>query len=216
MKIKTLEVAGMIPALKGMRNPKNSWHLGDSFHCPSNGIYDISIHIGDNDMKLCHDLIVGGPEHRKYLRQIQVWADIDMPRYWWSEMDTYHHNTKNSCSTMHKLFERGKEITLEQFVYCEEDLDVIKIILRRLNIIRMNWQYDANTQAEKDYCLLRAKRLLPEGFLQLRTVNTNYEELRNIYFQRQHHRLKEEWVQTFCNWVESLPYAKELILYRGK
>lgn len=215
MNIKTLEVAGMIPALKGMRNAKNSWDRGDSFHCPSNGIYDISIHIGPNDLKLCHDLIVGGPEHRKYLRQIQVWADIDMPRYWWSEMDTYHHNTKNSCSTMHKLFERGKEITLEQFVYCIEDFDIMEKMVERLNEIRREWML-AGSQNEKNYCLLRAKRLLPEGYLQLRTVNTNYEELRNIYFQREHHRLKQEWIDTFCKWVESLPYAQELILYRGK
>lgn len=227
MKITTLEVAGIIPALKGMRNPKNSWHLNDSFHCPSNGIYDITVHIGPNDMKLCQDLIAAGPEHRKFLRQIQVWVDMDMPRYWWSEMDTYHHNTKNSCSTMHKLLQSRKDdaiaglldqkglITLEQFVVCIEDLDVMDITITRLNKIRDEWQA-STTQAEKDYCLLRAKRLLPEGFLQLRTVNTNYEEIRNIYFQRKHHRLKTEWGMVFCNWVESLPYAQELILYRGK
>lgn len=228
MNIKTLEVAGMLPALKGMRNPKNSWHLNDSGRCaelectddckglinedcnPQGGVY-----IGQNDLTLCQTLILGGPEHRKYLRQIQVWADMDMPRYWWSEMDTYHHNTKNSCSTMHKLFERDKDISIDQFIYCIEDLDIVDMVVARLNYIRRLWQ-NCKNQSSKDYLLKRAKTLLMEGFLQLRTVNTNYEELRNIYFQRQHHRLKEEWINTFCKWVESLPYAQELILYRGE
>lgn len=208
MKITTLEVAGFMPALKGMRNPKNSWHLNDSSQ------RNRAVNLGPNDKKLCQTLILGGTEHRKYLRQIQVWADMDMPRYWWSEMDTYHHNTKNSCSTMHKLFERGKPIDLEQFIYCVEDRSIVEMVIDRLNWIRVQWE-EEYTQSVKDYYLLRAKRLLPEGFLQLRTVSTNYEELRNIYFQRKHHRLKEEWAETFCVWVETLPYAEQLILYTG-
>ena len=208
MKITTLEVAGFMPALKGMRNPKNSWHLNDSSQ------RNRAVNLGPNDKKLCQTLILGGTEHRKYLRQIQVWADRDMPRYWWSEMDTYHHNTKNSCSTMHKLFERGKPIDLEQFIYCVEDRSIVEMVIDRLNWIRVQWE-EEYTQSVKDYYLLRAKRLLPEGFLQLRTVSTNYEELRNIYFQRKHHRLKEEWAETFCVWVETLPYAEQLILYTG-
>ncbi len=224
MKITTLEIAGFAPALKGMRNPMNSWDKSDSGICKYvDDCTDICMthcdvptgdcfKIGEADMGLAKRLIKGGGEHRKFLRQIQVWADFDMPRYWWSEFDTYHFNTKNSCSTMHKLLQT--DLTLDSFVTCIEDTDLIEMIIERVK----NIQYLYKLSIEKkdtdtvNRCLLRAKRLLCEGFLQLRTVNTNYEELMNIYHQRKNHRLKEEWIDTFCKWCESLPYFKELCL----
>ncbi|MDP4091639.1 MAG: hypothetical protein Q8930_20545, partial [Bacillota bacterium] len=170
-----------------------------------------SFKIGENDLKLAQNLILAGMEHAKFLRQIQVWADFEMPRHWWSEMDTYHFNSKNSCSTMHKLLNKQTPISIDMFVICKEDEEIMNGVIYRLNEIREEF-LNAVDQKTKDYLLLRAKRLLPEGFLQLRTVNTNYAEIRNMWFQRRHHRLKEEWIDIFCSWVESLPYAKELIM----
>lgn len=207
MKIETLEVAGFLPAITGMRNPMNSWHLNDS------RVEDGQVILGEKDLDLAQRLIKAGGEHRKFLRQIRVWADMDMPRYWWSEMDTYHYNTKNSCSTMHKLLNEKEPILPEHFIYCIEDVDILDLVINRLNAIREIWleAKKRKDNATMERCLLRAKRLLTEGFLQLRTVETNYEEIRNVYHQRKHHRLKEEWSYTFCAWVESLPYFNEFI-----
>lgn len=230
MKIYNTEVWGFKHAMRGMRNPMNSWDKADTVYCLESGIdcnecplgeedcSDTDIIIGRNDMKLAHALIKGGTEHSKFLRMIHVSADVNMPRYFWSELDTYHFNTKNSCSTMHKLLNNNEPITRDLFVYCEEDEDVIGVIVARLEELRQRFKtVQATTKdvSEMNKLLVRAKRLLPEGFLQMRTWDTNYAELRTIYFQRKNHRLHEEWGETFCKWVESLPYAKELILYTG-
>ena len=204
MKIVTKEIAGFISALDGMRNPMNSWELGDSYM----ETYDRCI-IGPKDMDLAQRLIKAGPEHCKFLRQIQVWVDFNMPLYWWSEFDTYKFNTKNSCSTMHKLLNAKKGIELSDFVYDKLDRQDIEKIIIKLNELRDRYL------ETKDYnYVIRAKKLLPTSYKQLRTVNTNYAELRSIYFQRKNHRLKEEWQDVFCKWVESLPYAKELIIFK--
>lgn len=214
MEIQTLEIFGFAPAFKGLRNPMNSWDKSDSgtsYENIMNKDYNCEqFKIGEKDLKLAKQLILAGSEHCKFLRQIQVWANLDMTRYWWSEFDTYHYNSKNSCSTMHKLLNKQNPIVLDMFEHCEEDIDIANIVIQRLNEIREIHNVSTD-QKIKDHCLLRAKRLLMEGFLQLRTVNTNYAELRNMYFQRRRHRLKEEWVDTFCKWVEELPYAAELI-----
>ena len=200
MKIETKEVAGFIPALHGMRSPMNSWHLNDS------KIDNKAIAIGPNDMDLAKRLIKAGNEHCKFLRQIQVWADFEMPLYWWSEFDTYKFNTKNSCSTMHKLFNAKKEIELDDFVYSKEDVNTLNFIIRELNSLRKRYL------ETKDFnYVIRGKRLLPTSFKQKRTVNTNYAELINIYNQRKNHRLKEEWQDVFCKWCEELPYFKEFL-----
>ena len=165
--------------------------------------------IGEKDLDLAQRLVKAGSEHCKFLRQIQVWADFDMPLYWWSEFDTYKFNTKNSCSTMHKLLNAKKEIELSDFVYDESEESAFKAIVDILNGYRKCYL------SSKDYSyVIKAKRILPTSYKQKRTVNTNYAELRNIYFQRKNHRLKEEWQDVFCKWVESLPYAEELILYK--
>ena len=201
MKITNTEVYGISASLRGMRNPLNSWHLQDTEK-------DV---IGENDLGLAKRLIKAGNEHCKFLRQIQVWADFDMPLYWWSEFDTYKFNTKNSCSTMHKLFNAKKEIELSDFVFSEEDKVTLAFIVSELNSLRRRY-----LEVKDVNYLIRGKRLLPSSFKQKRTVNTNYAELMNIYNQRKHHRLKEEWQEVFCKWCESLPYFVEFLKAKGK
>jgi len=206
MKIETLEVAGVASAIDGMRNPLNSWDKSDSEMNDKYGFI-----FGKKDVILAKKLIKSGAEHRKFLRMIQVWADFNMPRYWWSEFDTYHHNTKNSCSTMHTLL--SSTISENMFVYSNEDTVLYNEIITKLKNIQNLYILTLNNTLLKsthDNCIIRAKRILPEGFLQLRTVNTNYEELMNIYHQRKNHKLKDEWQDTFCKWCEGLPYFKEL------
>ena len=212
MEIKNTEIYGFKAALRGMRNPLNSWGNSDSYYNKENNQYII----GNNDMNLAQTLIKSGSEHCKFLRMIHVSADFDMPRYFWSEFDTYHYNTKNSCSTMHKLLNNNNPITLDMFETCDEDAYLWNEIIVRLEEFRLDYkelQKTTKNKEEMDRLLLRAKRLLPEGMLQLRTIDTNYAELRNMYFQRRNHRLKEEWINTFCKWVENLPYADELICF---
>lgn len=207
MKITNTEVYGFQASLRGMRNPMNSWHLQDSvpYYCMPDILWDATL-IGERDLDLAKRLIKAGNEHCKFLRQIQVWADFDMPLYWWSEFDTYKFNTKNSCSTMHKLFNAKKEITLDDFVYSKEDINTLNFIISELNSLRQKYL------ETKDFnYVIRGKRLLPTSFKQKRTVNTNYAELINIYNQRKNHRLKEEWQDVFCKWCEELPYFKEFL-----
>ena len=207
-----VEVAGLQTAIRGMRNPMDSWARSDSFWIGSNGdiytSFDEDVEgdfvIGEDDKDLAQRLIAAGSEHCKFLRQIYVGFDIILPRYIWSEFDTYHHNTKNSCSTMHKLFRKDRLINLYQFVYHEDDEEIMIDIIKQLNTLRALYFNSATT--DKNEILRRAKQLLPEGYLQRRTVSTNYAELRNIYHQRKNHRLPE-W-QVVCRFIESLPYAK--------
>ena len=213
MKFTNTEIFGFEAAVRGSRNPLNSWSKSDS-----KWVTDSCFEIGEKDLDLLQRLIQSGDSHSKFMRMIHVQVDVDMPRYFWSEMDTYHFGTKNSQSTMHKLLNNNNPITLDAFVICEEDRDLMTTIVRRLEGLRQEFKRiqhsDIKDKNEKlNYLLLRAKRLLPEGFLQMRTWDTNYAELRNIYFQRKDHRLKEEWQDVFCTWVESLPYAYELITY---
>ena len=214
MKFESTEVWGFKHALRGMRNALESWDKSDSCQdypeCPN------KYQIGENDLILAQKLVKAGGEHSKFMRMVHVAVDTNMPRYWWSEADTYHFNTKNSCSTMHRLLNNTKPITLDMFVICEEDNLWWENTISELERLRIEYKETQSTTKDKDKMdrlLLRAKRMLPEGFLQMRTWDTNYAELRNMYFQRRNHRLKEEWIDTFCKWVEALPYAKELICY---
>lgn len=220
MNFERTEVWGFEHALRGARNPMNSWDKIDSkveyesWHDMSGGKFII----GENDLKLAQNLLRGGNEHSKFMRMIHVAVDVNMPRYWWSELDTYHFNTKNSCSTMHRLLNNNNPITLDMFVVANEDIEWWNYTVNKLEEMRKEYKRVQSTTKDNDEMnrlLVRAKRMLPEGFLQMRTWDTNYAELRTIYHQRKHHRLKEEWVDTFCKWVESLPYAKELITYTG-
>lgn len=204
MKITNTEVYGIRHAMRGMRNPFESHDKSDT----------IRETIGVSDLELAQRLVLGGNEHGKFMRQIKVWADLDLPRYIWSELDTYHYNTKNSESTMHKLFRMDREIDVDDF-YTEGmstgDRYILNQTIFNLNEIRKDWI----ASGKKFEHVRRAKRILPETFLQLRTMDTNYAELRNIYFQRRHHRLKDEW-GVIIKWIESLPYAKELITIEKK
>ena len=203
-----LEVAGLGTAIHGMRNPMNSWDKSDSTEGFDEDDWEWHFTLGAEDEKLAQKLIKAGPEHRKFLRQTYVSFNAVLPRYVWSEFDTYQFVTKNSCSTMHKLLQKDVPIVLEDFVYDEIEEPLMESIIQRLNVFRRLYFNDATP--DKNEILRRAKQLLPEGYLQRRTVTTNYEQLRNIYYQRKNHRLPE-W-RVICNFIEELPYANELIL----
>ena len=203
VRVEYVEVAGFATAFRGMRNPMNSWDKSDSRVSEFNVFI-----IGDNDIDLAKRLIKAGGEHRKFLRQIYAGFDVVLPRYLWSEFDTYGFQPKNSCSTMHKLFIKDRCIREDQFIYHPYDEEALQDTIRQLNVLRALY-FNPATE-DKNEILRRAKALLPEGFLQRRTVATNYEQLRNIYHQRKNHRLPC-WTQVICPFIESLPYSKELI-----
>lgn len=206
--IENVEVAGFMSAMRGMRNPMNSWHLNDSVTFYDKDLEREIFVLGNNDKKLATNLIKAGSEHCKFMRQIYIAFDITLPRYIWSEFDTYGFAPKNSCSTMHKLYNKKECITKDQFIYDDEDEQILELILLRLNTLRDEYLADDTTATRKNEIIRRAKQILPEGFLQKRTVATNYAVLRNIYKQRRQHRLKT-W-HIICDWIETLP-CSELI-----
>lgn len=238
MKFKTLEVAGIIPALHGMRNPKESWNKSDSLDCDkclcSNGYMrekcigwdgeytccgKEGIYVGENDLDLATRLVQGGSEHRKFLRQIMVWTDIKAPLYWWKEMDTYRIGvTANSTSTMHKL--ATTPITLDCFEIDDYDRDAANMGEGTTQNIPSFYETFLIPHLEHlrlEYLKTKDKkywkeliRWLPESWLQTRTVSMNYENVLHIHKQRQGHKLTE-W-KSFCDWAETLPYFKELCL----
>ena len=200
MKFEDTQVFNFEGAIRGMRNPLDSWAKSDS---------NWSINkIGDVDLNLCQRLISAGTEHCKFLRQIFVIVDITAPRFWWSEFDTYKVGTAaNSCSTMHKI--GAYKFTIDMFDYDDSDVQYINSLLPVLNMLRE--QYNS-TKSNQD--LITLKRMLPESFLQKRTVTMNYAVLRAMIHQRQHHRLYH-WSTDFINWCKSLPYAEELLFFNN-
>lgn len=228
MQFKNTEVWGFKHAFRGMRNAMEPWDKSDSGVCKGgdDGIgcencaiqnkckhpYDKKYKIGKNDMKLAQSLFRAGSSDSKFMQMIHVAVDTDMPRYWRSETNTYHFNTQNRCSTMHKLLNRNTPITIDMFKICEEDYEWWINTVYKLEKLRKEYKATKNSK-EMNRLLVRAKCMLPEGFLQMRTWDTNYAELRNMYFQKKHNRSKEEWIDIFCKWVESLPYTEELIMY---
>lgn len=199
IKFENTEVCGIGHAIRGMRNPMNSWDKSDSYE---DIIYN-TFKLGENDKGLAMKLSKAGTDHRKFLRMITVYADITAPLYWWKEYDTYKvGTTANSCSTMHKL--TAKEFTIEDFSF--EDCDkwtkdvVCSCIINALNMNRLKYL------ETKDKKLWRQMiQLLPTSYNQKRTVMLNYEVLANIYKSRQGHKLKE-WHE-FIEWIEELPYT---------
>lgn len=215
IKIENTEVYGFESAIRGMRNPMNSWDKSDSFHNCKN--HDICIGdcglwcsgaIGDNDLKLMKNLVKAGSDHSKFMRMITVTCDITAPLYFYKEWDTYKVGTvRNSCSTMHKI--ASKEFTLDDFS-CEHLWDTASMNLKDtigvLNTFRDAFNHpNANGKYKKD-CWWQMIQLLPSSYNQRSTVQLNYAVLRNMYHARKNHKL-DEW-HTFCEWVESLPYSE--------
>ncbi|WP_312446968.1 hypothetical protein [Lacrimispora sp.] len=189
-------------AIRGARNPMNSWNRMDSEY-NEEGEYIL----GPNDLGLAKRLRKAGGDHRKYIRQILVSVDITAPLYWWKEYDTYKVATvANSTSTMHKI--HSKSFELEDFSHdrmTEGTLAFMETVVAELEKIRL--RYIETKKKEDWYDLIQ---LLPSSYNQMRTCTLNYETLINIYFARRSHKL-EEW-HAFCRWIETLPYAKELII----
>lgn len=226
MKFENTEVYGFKNALRGMRNPMNSWDKSDSksvYPATVNGKDDLNgCHylIGKNDMKLAQQLIRAGSEHRKFMRQIFISVDITAPLYWWKEFDTYKVGTvANSTSTMHKL--ASTPIAIE----CFEMDDYSEVRLRDNNSIvvdesfhnQINSQILFLEELRKKYLETKDKkywkeliRWLPESWLQTRTVTMSYENLYVMVRQRKNHKLSE-WSIGFISWTKTLPYAQELI-----
>ena len=195
IKIENVDVYGWEAAIRGARNPMNSWHLMDS--CYNNGEFEI----GEKDYDLLRRLTIAGPEHRKWNRMVTVTMDITAPLYFFKEWDTYKVATvANSCSTMHKI--QAKEFELDDFSH--EHL----ISLRLLNdtIDELNYYRDIyNKTKDKKYWWQMIQNL-PSSYNQKRTVHLNYETLGAMYRQRKHHKLTE-W-REFCSMIERLPYSE--------
>jgi hypothetical protein len=207
--ISNKRVYNMYESILGARNPMNSWDKSDSKEV---FVQDVPV-IGPADMKLLQNLIIAGPEHRKFMRQITVSFDINLPRYAWSELDTYKHMEKNSTSTMHRLIHPKVEITTDNFYYDKEDIVQSNFILNTVWLLNDLKKKYLNTESpkEKQKILITAKTILPESYLQMRSVTTNYEQLRNIYFQRRNHRLPI-W-QIVCEQIQNFPYAQHILLF---
>ena len=239
MKFSNTSVMNFENAFRGLRNPKNSWDRSDSGKLYWDGTwyheelknyfteYGVNFYIGENDMKLVQTLIKAGNEHRKFMRQIFVSVDITAPLYWWKEFDTYKVGTvANSTSTMHKL--ATTPITLDCFEIDDYDrnlsladnpkdddgLDNISTFEEDIIYVLENIRQKYLETKDKRYWK-ELVRWLPESWLQKRTITMNYENVRNMYFQRRNHKLTE-WSESFIKWVESLPYAEELIMYDGR
>ena len=230
LKIENFEVMGWEHAIRGMRNPMNSWEKSDSFipcwhktkchECEVNQKcayyfedgepYKKGEFIGPNDLDLMTRLRKGGSDDRKYLRMITVYLDITAPLYWWKEFDTYKVGTvANSCSTMHKI--AAKEFTLDDFSH-EHLLGIAKDDLCGTTAVLNHFRKLYIETKDKKYWW-QMIQLLPTSYNQRRTVMLNYEVLVNMYHARRNHKL-DEW-HTFCDWVESLPYS-ELIIGKEK
>lgn len=197
IEIKRIRTFGWEGAIRGMRNPMNSWEKSDSN-------FEGQILIGEEDLKLACNLIKAGSSDRKFLRMIHVQLDITAPLYWWKECDTYKIATvSNSCSTMHKIHSR--DLTLDDFStdkLTEENKKLIENIISAINFNRISFTKDKDMW----YQMIQ---LLPSSYNQTRTLDLNYETLLNIYFQRRHHKL-DEW-KVLCNEIEKLPYMKNFI-----
>ncbi len=202
IRLERTSVMNLENAMRGARNPMNSWARMDSgFDEAGNFV------LGPNDLDLARRLRQAGSDHRKFLRQVFVSVDITAPLYWWKEYDTYKVATvANSTSTMHKIHSRP--FSIDDFSHDHLTADGLRILeglVAELETIRL--RYMDGKRKEDWYDLIQ---LLPSSYHQMRTCTLNYETLVNIYYARRNHKL-EEW-HTFCGWIETLPYGKELIV----
>ena len=215
IKIECTHVDGWVSAIRGMRNPMNSWEQSDSEYgcvnklckscnfdhnwCGNTGEYKI----GEKDLDLMKRLVKAGSDHSKFMRMITVTCDITAPLYWWKEFDTYKVGTvRNSCSTMHKI--HAKEFTKDDFSYENvlDDVATINASLGRLNYARS--KYLETKDKRYWYSMIQ---ILPSSYNQKATVQINYAVLRNMYHGRKNHKL-DEWSVGFCNWIKTLPYSE--------
>ena len=229
IKLEETEVYGWEAAIRGMRNPMNSWEKSDSEVSVLaignlDGHYDfegVVPHIGEKDYSLMMNLASAGAVHAKYRRMIVVTVDIVAPLYWWKEFDTYKVGTvANSCSTMHKI--HAKEFELEDFSFehlMDSGLCLLESIVESLNFWRLKFVEQTHHETQKADCVTSKDcwwqmiQLLPSSYNQRRTVQLNYEVLTGIYRDRRNHKL-DEW-RDFCRWIEQLPYS-EIITVDGE
>ena len=223
LKIENTEVMGWEAAIRGMRNPMNSWDksdsrfslledCGDCTHCNLRFDECNEQQIGPNDLDLMTRLRNAGTDHRKFMRMITVYLDVTAPLYWWKEFDTYKVGTvANSCSTMHKIAD--KEFTLEDFsiehLNDDRSAEVSNLEWFEYLIIHLNRDRRKFIETKDKQYWWQMIQLLPSSYNQRRTVMLNYEVLANIYKSRRNHKL-DEW-HTFCDWIESLPYSELII-----
>ena len=208
LKIENTEVYGWEAAIRGMRNPKNSWDKSDSGYAKYDDEYEYDwFNVGKNDLKLMRTLVKAGTDHGKFLRMINVTMDVTAPLYWWKEYDTYKIATvANSTSTMHKI--ASKPFSLDDFSHEEMNetaLSCLKQTIQTLETLRLDYLQTKDKQTW--YSMIQ---LLPSSYHQLRTCSFNYETLVNIYHARHAHKLTE-W-HVFCDWIRTLPYAREIII----
>lgn len=211
IKLENTIVSGWEAAIRGMRNPLNSWAKSDSAVIDGHDFF-----VGDNDLKLMRKLSAAGSDHRKFMRFITVTVDITAPLYWWKEFDTYKVGTvANSCSTMHKI--AAKPFEIDDFSHehlVSESVDWLNETISYLNDAREIFNEWKDTKPNDVTAELETKKdawwqmiqLLPSSYNQRRTVMLNYEVLRNIYHARKAHKL-DEW-HTFCDWIEALPHSE--------
>ncbi len=225
IEISHVETYGWEAAIRGMRNPMNSWEKSDTFFIEPRGVFHMltggyspysggpnfvsqGFELGRNDLALMEKLIKAGPDHAKFLRMIGISMDILAPLYWWKEMDTYKvGTTANSCSTMHKI--AAKEFTRDDFSHehlVPRMLEVLDVTIANLNACRGIY---LETQDKKWWWQMI--QLLPTSYNQRRTVTLNYEVARRQYHARKNHK-QDEWREGYCKALEQLPYAKELIV----
>lgn len=220
--ITNTKIFGYEAAIRGMRNPMNSWDKSDS-GCGCSHEYEIfgncdlcDKYIGKQDYNLMLKLSKAGTDHAKFMRYINVTLDINAPLYWWKEFDTYKVGTvANSCSTMHKIHE--KEFTMEDF--STEHLSLHSLVVLEVILITLNQYRNEYLKTKSKPMKEESKRgelmkkywwqmiqLLPSSYNQKRTIQLNYQVLKNIYHARKKHKL-DEWLE-FCHWIESLPYSE--------
>ena len=214
--IENVETCGWEPALRGMRNPKDSWDRADSewefVEDPSiiNPNDEVKFVMGHNDLHLAVSLAKGGPVHAKFRRMIVVYCDITAPLYWWKEFDTYKVGTvANSCSTMHRI--HAAPLTRNNFAHERLNafnLNILDTIIHNLNYARQQFIDSGKTDKEAWWQMIQ---MLPSSYLQRRTVMMNYEVLSNIYHSPRYNHKLDEW-RVFCDWIKTLPYAEYLIV----
>lgn len=215
IKIEETETYGWKAAIRGMRNPKNSWDKSDSKQLPDMLIDEqtyVPAHfeIGPNDLDLMRRLCSAGSDHRKFMRMIVVYCDITAPLYWWKEFDTYKVGTvENSCSTMHKI--HTKEFTTDDFshehILCETFTGLVNPTTLLNGIVAaLNQNRKLYLQTKNKTYWWQMIQLLPSSYNQKRTLLLNYEVLTNIYNSRRNHKL-DEW-HDFCDWIKTLPYSE--------